>query len=135
MKLSFREFVAYFEAEIPPVPPNVRPEDWNDEVYRNNWLRYNPKYLQQIQQQSQPVQQQPQGMVGARSGFAPRAAARVLTPTNPVQGQTGSGLESIPSGSRVPSYLVSQIPPGDIAPGWEVATKYYYGKDRRVYKK
>lgn len=62
-------------------------------------------------------------------------ARKVGRELGPVQGQTGQGLESIAAGGRVPAHLVSQIPSGDIAPGWDVATKYYKGKDGHVYKK
>jgi len=126
----FKEYVEqrFMEAEIPPIPPEVRPEDWANDSWRKFWLMGNPNYLKSLQ----PAQK-PGFTIGQRpAAFGQKAVARAL---GPVQGQTGQGLESIPAGGRVPSHLVSQIPSGDIAPSWYTAVKYYKGKDGRIYRK
>lgn len=74
-------------------------------------------------------------VIGGGQPAAPTPQLKVARALGPVQGQTGGGLESVPAGRRVPSHLVNQIPSGDIAPSWYTATKYYKGKDGKIYKK
>jgi len=123
---TFKEYVVMREDEAPPV--GVDPDMWAAASERmRNYLRTQaqgavPQAPQAIPQQ--PVTYRAARALGTRSSLG-----------GPIQGQTGQGLESIPAGGRVPSHLVAQIPSGDIAPGWETATKFYKGRDGRIYKK
>ncbi len=127
---TFNEFVLMMEAFDPnePPPEGVDPQTWQ---YASERMR---NYLRTQAQGSVP--QAPPKPEEAPATYkvaaAPRGVARAL---GSVRGQTGQGLESIASGGRVPPDLVSQIPPEDIAPSWYTATKYYKGRDGRVYKK
>lgn len=125
---TFNEFVTYRDLmEDDQVPPGVDPEMWAAASPQMKKILM-AQAAGQPYQASQGIQQQP-------VTYQANRAARALSPTGPIQGQTGQGLESVPAGGRVPSHLVGQIPPGDIAPSWFTATKFYKGRDGRVYKK
>lgn len=109
-----------------PAPPGVDPEMWATANERmRNYLRT---------QAQGGVPQAPQGIPSQPVTYKV-SQARAARALGPVQGQTGQGLESIAAGGRVPPHLVPQIPSGDIAPGWDTATKFFKGRDGQVYKK
>lgn len=130
------------------IPDPTKPDDVDSQVWDNTdshwkhmWVAASPQMkkilLAQAQgaayQATQGIAQQPTTYKAQQQRqIMPSRAARAL---GPVQGQTGQGLESISSGGRVPPHLLAQIPPGDIAPSWFTATKFYKGKDGQVYKK
>jgi len=144
---TFGEYILMREAQAtlpdPAKPDDIDEETWasTDSNWKHMWVVASPYMkkilLNQVQgvahQASQGIAQQPTTYrVQQQRQIMPSRAAKAL---GPIQGQTGQGLESIRAGGRVPPHLVSQIPPGDIAPGWETATKFYKGRDGQVYKK
>ncbi len=123
---TFSEYVLMREDDE-PAPLGVDPEMWAAASPRMRAI-LKAQAAGTAYQAPQQVQQQP-------TTYQVRRAGKALGSVGPVQGQTGQGLESIPASGRVPRHLVSQIPPGDIAPGWATATKFYRGRDGHIYKK
>lgn len=98
MKLSFRDFVRLFEANIPPVPQGVDPMYWEKDWFRNDWLSKHPEYQQQ-QPTTAPIQNAPQArLVGSRPATfgAKQPAAKVLTPTAQQQQQPDTRYTKVP---------------------------------------
>jgi hypothetical protein len=112
----FREYLdrRFMEAEIPPVPPDLSPEEqqlWSNDSWRKFWLMQHPDYLKSLQTQ-QPAAPAPKpGLTigqrpaafgqkaAARSlGTPPKVAARALTPSYQGASDIGNAVRSYLSG-------------------------------------